>query len=92
MGDLNKQNCQEGLANKNRFNQQTNIFGEDHLKARSQLTQKREGYNLITGECYGEAKKPAPKPVSKPANKEGPVQSMYKSTRPSLAPVYTKTW
>ncbi len=93
VGDLSEQNRKEGLANKNRFNHQSNIFGDEHLKSRGGAQQKREGYNLITGESYGsEPSKPVSRPVQpKPAN-EGPVQTMYKSTRPSLAPVYTKTW
>lgn len=84
------------MANKNKANHQSNIFGDDHLRGAKPLNSRREGYNLITGEKYNDGGSKAPvaprAPVQpKPAANEVHVQSVNKSTR-GIAPVYTKTW
>ena len=80
------------MANKNKANQQSNIFGNDHLHGSKPLNSRREGYNLITGEKYNDNGRPKPAPVQpKPAATQVHVQSVNKSTR-GIAPVYTKTW
>ena len=80
------------MANKQKLNQTTNIFGTDHLSNSRAQPQKRQGYNLLTGESYD-----APKPVSAPPKTvsqapkvdSGPIQS---NVRKGIAPVYVKNW
>ena len=77
--DLNNMYKQEALNNKKNNTQQSNIFGDEHLKSRVKpgAQQKREGFNLITGEAYNDS----------------PVQSISeKCSSRGMAPVYTKTW
>ena len=85
--DLNlqdlKQSCQqEALTNKKNNTQQTFIFGEEPTEDRVRK-EKREGYNLITGEEYN---------VKNTQSISSPISYARNISSKGITPVYTKLW